>query len=531
MSVHGVRSRLSLGLRTLSGTLLAFACALLAVHLTNESYLRVDLSQSGRNSLDEEIVDLIGALPEPVVADVFVRRLPPPYDAISGEVSRQLDNVLRVAMESRRDRFELRWHDAADFEATQRRQRELGVEGIDFVLFTNESGTRRARADLYGEIAVVDWGVPDLAGYQALSQAGITEFSRVADRPENARPAQVSSFRGEEVLTASLLKVSSARSPRVYFSTGQGEPSLEDHEGAGLSDLARLLEEDGFEVATWNPAEEPEVPADCEALALIGPTQPFPVGTLERVREWVAGGGRVIAAPALQQVEAAATGGVVELLTGYGMVPLPGVVCEPIRGVGAAPVTGDPSCARLNVSDEGLSGSNPLTEPLRRRNRRLDFDHTNAFRRGGFAGGILLDIVTSSPDAWRDLALVPGQYDYRRDRGESPGRQILVMYLELAGGRVRDDGELEKGRVLGLGNSRFCFNGLLGTNKDFLLNAFNWMDQDRNYRIRVTPLARPESRLDLRRSNALAVLTWSLYLGLPGLCVVIGCALAWRRRS
>jgi len=520
-----------MGLRVGLGTVLAVGAAVLAIDLADEAYGRIDLSVTGRNTLDPEIVDLIEQLPEPVVADLFTRTLPPPYDQVSNEVTVRLYEILRVAMESRRDKFQVRLHDPSDFEATRRRQTELGVDGIDFVVFSNESGTRKSRSNLYGDVAVVDWGLPTLAGFEMLQQAGIRDVTNVARRPADARPAQVGSFRGEEVLLTSLLKVSSGSSPRIYFSTGQGEPSLEDAEGGGLAGLARVLEEDDFEVLTWNPAKTPEVPADAVALALIGPNQPFPPGTLDAIRAWVKQGGRLVAAPSLESVERAATGGVVELLTSYGMVPLPGLVCEPLRDAMGRAVAGDSRCALLRVSDEGMSASSPLTEPLRRRARSLDFAFMSAFRRGGYVGGSLLELVVSSRESWRDLAVQPGQYNYLRDRGETPERLNLIMYLELASGQKREGGEVKKGHVLGIGNAGFLSNSLIETNKDFLVNAFNWMDEDRNYRIRVSPLPRPESRLDLARSSALPVLTWTLYLGFPGLCLSVGLFLAWRRRS
>ena len=528
----GAFSRLSLWVRSLAGALLAVGAAVLLIDLADWKYWRHDFSLSGRNTLDPAVVDLIEELPEPIVIDVFYRPLLDPYATISNQVTARFLEVARVAMESNRDRIDVRVHDPRDVEETQVRQKELGVSGVNFVLFSTASGSRKARAELYGEIAVVDWGNPTFEGAKYLEGEGIHGAIGPTWRAGSFTPARLSSFRGVEVLATSLLKVSSETSPKVYFTAGSGEPSLEGTENTDLSGLVEALEADGFEVEPWDPSKTPDVPEDCSVLAAIGPTQPFPEGTLERIRDWVAAGGRLIAAPDGAALESGQEGGVGDLLRSYGMIPEPGVVCEPLRGAGGEDVEGDYRCALLNITNEGLSASSPLTAPLRERGRRLDFLLTPALRRGGLDGGApLLEIVTSSNRAWLDRPVGKGQYDFRRSRNESTGRKALIMEAQLPSGETLANGEIRRGHVLGIASSGFLSNGLIQTNRDFLLNAFNTMDADRHWRIRVSPLPRPESRLDLARSDALHRLSLGLYLVLPLLCALTGLGLVVRRRS
>jgi hypothetical protein len=491
------------------------------------------------------VLDVIEQLPEPVTVDVFFRPLLAPYDAVSWAVFDHLREVLSVAEQSHRTQLDVRVHSASDLEAAGARQKELGVEGVNLVVFSNQSRTRKSVQSLFGDLAVVDWGHPTRAGYDYLAQQGLIGVVDPATwRPDNPTPARLSSFRGVEVLAEALLKVSSERSPRIYFSSGQGEPALEGSLVTDLSRLAAVLENDGFEVEAWVPAEEPGVPADADVLALVGATQPYPEETLEAVRAYVAGGGRVIAAPALEEVERRVEGSVSSFLSGYGMIPEPGVVCEPLRSGAGDLVDGTPRCAQLVVSGGGLSASHPRTEPLRRRNRRLYFSLTPPFRRGGLTGGgVLLDLVSSSGESWVDVPTRPGQYDFSLDyRSETRGRQRLGMLAELPAGLrtveategAEGEGDqrrtVQKGRVLGIASAGFFSNGQIDFNRDFLLNALNWLTA-REYRLRVSPLSKRASRLDLARSSALPTLTWTLYLGLPGACMAVGLFLAWRRRS
>ena len=506
---------------------------MLAIDLSDWRYKRFDLSLSGRNTLDAEVVELIEQLPEPVVVDVFHRVLEPPYDRVSIEVAERLYEILRVAMETRRDKLEVRFHDTADVGKTKARQDELGVSGVNFVLFSNESGTRKARQELFGDVAVIDWGNPTSEGLEILAAERIQGLSNPDPRRPYV-PARLASFRGEEVLATSLLKVSSASSPRIYFATGQGEPSLDGSDSKDLTGLVRALEEDDFEVHTWNPLEEPEIPDDCAVLALIGATQPFPEGTLDRIRAWVSGGGRLFAAPSMFEVESNTADGIVDLLHGYGMIVERGMVCVPIPTAGGL-MEGYPECAQILISDEGLSPTGRITGPLRERARRILFQNTAGFRSGGgvASGGMqVYPLVTvPSDDAWVDRPLENGSYDFRRVRGEWTGGKVsLVKRANVSTGTPLVDGEVQQGIVLGVASAFFPANGLIEFNRDFLLNAFNVL-AERDYRVRVTPLPRPDSTVDLSRAHVLPVLSWSLYLGLPGLSILVGLVIALRRRG
>lgn len=529
---YGRLSRISLWVRSLTGVVLALGIAVLAVDLSDWKYWRHDFSLSGRNTLDPAVADLIGRLPQPVVIDVFYRPLLEPYASISATVVGRFAEVARVAVESHRDKLELRVHDPADLEETQARQQELGVNGVNFVLFSTADGARKSRAELYGEVAVVDWGNPSFDGANYLEGQGIRGAVGPNWRPNAFQPARLSSFRGVEVLATALLKVSTDSTPHVYFTTGSGEPSLTGSDSGDLTRLVEALRDDGFAVDGWNPSEAPDVPEDCTILASVGPTQPYPEGTTERIRAWIEAGGSFLGAPDASALEAGLEGSVGDLLASYGMIPQAGVVCEPLRGAGGEEVEGDYRCAVLNITNEGLSASSPLTAPLRDRGRRLDFLLTPSLRRGGLEGGApLLDVVTSSNRAWLDRPAGPGQYDFMRSRDEVSGRQALVMEARLTTGRTLPSGEVRRGRVLGIASSGFLSNGLHDTNRDFLLNAFNTMDASRQWRIRVSPLPRPESHLDLERGTALHRLGLLAYGALPALAALTGLVLVYRRRG
>jgi hypothetical protein len=294
VSGAGRRARLAIGSRVLLAAVLAVAGALLAIDLADWRYVRVDVSTARRNSLDDTLQDVLARLPGPVTVDVFFRPLQPPYDLVSAEAQGRMLELLSVVHNARRNELDLRVHDLTRLEEAQARQAELGVEGVNLVVYA--AGGRKAVQELFGEIAVVDWGSPTQADARYLNELGLLdEVDLRAWNPMRPRAAELVSFQGEEALAEGLLKVSSGASPHAYLTVGSGEPGIGAQTGA-LTVLEATLEGDGFEVATWNPLESPAIPADAAVIACIGARQPFPQGTIERLGEWVRSGGALLAA-------------------------------------------------------------------------------------------------------------------------------------------------------------------------------------------------------------------------------------------
>lgn len=530
MSAPNRWTRHVLGLRSGLAVLLAVGAAVLAVDLADWRYARVDLTLTRSNTVDPAVLDVIDKLPEPVEIDVFLRPLVYPYDGVFRAARERLLEWLAVVQQTRRARLAVHVHDPKDFEAIQERQRELRTEGSNKVVVS--CGGRRDELELFGELCTVDWGNPsDERLVQYLLEQGIPG---VVDRNWKQgmpfRPARVQAFLGEELLTHALLKVSSGSAPRVYFAKGHGEPALAGQEPTDLGRLQSALERDGFELAEWDPLATPVVPADCEVLALIGPRQPYQERTRAAILAYAEAGGRVLAAPDLGELDEGRAGGLVELLRSnpFGVVTRPGIVCQPFVGNSGEKLDGTQQCAWLLLDERGMQPGHPLTEPLRARGRRVQFTLTPSFDSGGLQteSGLMLPLISSPLDSWRDF---DGDYRFNPAKGEKRDRYTLVTAKELRVAKG-EDGSLRQGRLVAVASAYFFGNGSLDVNRDFALNAFNWLAQ-REYNLRVAPLRRGESFLDLQESRSRSVLTYSLWLALPALCAAIGLAIFLRRRN
>ena len=113
----------------------------------------------------------------------------------------------------------------------------------------------------------------------------------------SGREARIENFsdsKGEEQLTNALIQATKGRKKVVCFVSGHGQPSLDNHEAQGLSTLKEALEKSNYEARELLLVNNEKVPADCEALANIGPRN----APLEKesaiLKSYLAAGGSMI---------------------------------------------------------------------------------------------------------------------------------------------------------------------------------------------------------------------------------------------
>ncbi|MAB80884.1 MAG: hypothetical protein CMJ89_16175 [Planctomycetes bacterium] len=529
----GRGTRFTLAMQVGLGGVLAIFAAALAIDVSDWWFVRFDLSLSQRNTLDEEVEDVIDRLPEKVVIDVFYRPFVRPYDQVTVEVQSRMLNFLAVISTAHRDKFEVNTFGPTDLEAAQVRQGELRVEGENVLVFS--CGERTSILGFFSEIAAIDWGHPSVRLLDYLQRQGINGVVDFRTFNPNApfRPARMTDFQGEEAFVQALLKVSSGRAPKIYFSEGHGEASLEGTTTDGLSGLKRLLERDGFVVESWDPEDSANrVPEDAAVVVLAGPRQPLGEETSAAIGAWVEDGGRLLVAPHGEELEERFDHGVVRLMSGWGMIAKPGVVCQPIIDPTGVKVTGYPQCAIFRIAENRMDHTHEVAQLERKHNRKLSFANTPAIEARVVEGGRFpTRLIVVPPDSWVDLPDPDGFYDWSFDRGteEKNTNLALLCTLELGASKVSGATNVRRARIVGAASVGLLSNGYLDANRHFVRNLFNWL-AEREHRLRVSPRDPQASHLELQRSAALPILTYTLWVGFPGACLVMGALLGWRRR-
>lgn len=105
-------------------------------------------------------------------------------------------------------------------------------------------------------------------------------------------------FLGEASVTRAILQLLATEGRSVYLLQGHGERRLTDTSGAGLSELAKLLENQGWSVDELDLVRDADggpmaVPADADAVLMAGPRTPLMPEEEAALRSFVADGGRV----------------------------------------------------------------------------------------------------------------------------------------------------------------------------------------------------------------------------------------------
>lgn len=506
-------TRASLSLQVALVVLLSFVAAALVVFVTSRPDLRwrVDLTASGRNSLDPQTVQLLRDLPESAAVDIFYRAAAGPLGPPLAEVEAEFRELLFVATEQVPESLDVTVHDLYTSEGravADRRMAELEVALLPVVVVS--LGDRRVVLQFDPDLASIDLGEADPRAY---------------------RPPSMAEFRGEEALAEALARLQSDAEPRVLFALGHGEyrvapsPQAERRtlRGAGL--LAGELRGDGFSVGTWDPLRDGPVPADCNVLAFIGPDQPVPADQMRFVEDFVdRGGSLLVAADAGLLMRDDALGAFLER---HGLVLERGIVNAPVRDPRTGNlIAGTEQCELLDVDEERLSGGHPITAPLRERGRRLRFIQARSFDRlPAPAGTLLFDLVGTPENAWRDLPDAAGRWNHALD----PATESRTpSHLALAAEIDRPDGG-DPARLVAIGAATAFDDELVTINLDFVRNTFNWL-ADRDVRIRVARRDPFEAKIDVQRGDEFPTLWNVAVLGLPGLCLALGLVIAFARR-
>jgi len=510
-------TRLGIGVQVLAVVLLAAAATALATWLAGRPGLRwrADVTATGRNTLDPVLAQIIERLPERATIEVFFRAMPEPLRAAASDAQQRMAELLFVAQNQFPERLRVVQHDLSDVTAAAQRLQELEVQEANVVVV--QCGQGRKVLKLLRDLARLDLGNPVLKV-----------------------PPRVESFRGDEALGEALLEVSRGDRPRILFAHGHGERDPYDSEVGGLGELRSALAADGFEVAWWEPGEDPRLPADCDVLALVDPRQAYTREELDAVATFVEAGGRLFVAPSRAGELLDGPGSTGELLRRLGIVVEPGFAAQLRPNALGEYVDGLKENAILFVASDGLDSRHPVSEPLHRLGYTLqNVAGARTFTRGTPPQGGRVDALVATPrESWLDLPDAQGEHDWRYDprRGERAGPLAIAMAVEfppLSGGAGAEGGELQPrrwGRVLAFGSAEALGNGSLRFSRDFLLNAFNWL-AERDWRLNVRPRDLDRRQLDLVNTRALSIVNRIAFMGLPGAFALIGLALAWRRRK
>jgi ABC-type uncharacterized transport system involved in gliding motility auxiliary subunit len=354
---------------------------------------------------------------------------------------------------------------------------------------------------------------------------------------------QVTGFKGEQLFTGAILELVESRKPKILFTTGHGEPAIDDFSGSGLSDLRDLLGRDNFEIDEWASLGAGPVPEGTDLVVVAGPRSGFVEPEVEALRDFLGRGGRLVLMvdPTLSDFGGLEPTGLEELLDEHGVLLGQDIIVDPGNPL---PFFGPDT---LFVSD---FRDHDITRSLRQANLQVIVPLARSVRAGEAVDGLeISELFTTSDDGWGETDL-ENLTAVEKQEDDLVGPVPLAVavaaaptelddaageVLEPVGGDEEPVGELAsepsaQTRLVVIGDSDFTRNDQIrnASNGVLVANIFNWL-VERDALVGIPPKTPEQTKLNLT-SAQLSTITWLVLVILPGLAVAAGVATHLRRR-
>jgi ABC-type uncharacterized transport system involved in gliding motility auxiliary subunit len=350
----------------------------------------------------------------------------------------------------------------------------------------------------------------------------------VVERGENREKVNNDS---EQDITNALIKVTRDRKRTVCFAEGEGERDIDDSSERGLSEVKGALNRSQYETRKVALLREKAVPADCTVFVVAAPEHDLLPEAIDALRGYVKGGGRLLVG--LEPETKTTFPNLAALLKEWNVEAGKDVVVD-ASGMGQ------------------LFGAGPLTPlaleyPYHEITR--DFRVATAFHlarsmeagKATIEGVFAQDLVKTSRESWGETDLdlrKPAEFAEGKDKA---GPVSLGTVATVRGpapspapspspSPAEDAPKPAEGKLAAFGDADFASNALLRFqgNQDFVLNVVAWLAEDQDL-ISIRPREADDQRLTASRQTLQNVAIVSL-LVLPGLFVVLGVLVWWRRR-
>ncbi|HKI05204.1 MAG TPA: GldG family protein [Thermoanaerobaculia bacterium] len=331
---------------------------------------------------------------------------------------------------------------------------------------------------------------------------------------------QMTGFKGEQLFTSAILQLSEGRKPRILFTTGHGEHSLDDQGGRGFSGAQQLLGRDNFELSEWASLGKPAVPPGTDLLVIGGPTGSFVQPELDAFAAYLNNGGRMLVLLDPTPGPVAGSGlvstGLEAWLARFGIKAGQDIVVDPSNPL---PFFGPETIFSKDYGDH------PITRALAEGNLSVLMSVVRSVATGSAPGIKAAELLRTSPEGWGETDLA---------NLDKVGRDPRDLAGPVALGAVAESGATAPGkrpmRLVVFGDSDFAANQLLQANAPnavLLANALNWL-VEREALLGIPPKKTEQVKLTLTRNEIRLI--YLLAAALPLLAVVMGGVVFFRRR-
>ena len=323
----------------------------------------------------------------------------------------------------------------------------------------------------------------------------------------------------EEGITGAMIRMLKGGARTVCVVSGSGEHRLEDAGAEGMSEFQTAVQKDNYKVKSVSLLEKAEVPADCTALVIAGPSGDYVQPQVDAIKKYVEGGGRalIMLDPPLKvgRREIGDNDALLNLLQSWGVTADKDLILDenPVNQlVGVGPET------PLVTSYESHPIVNDLTGtatgfPISRSLQSKNGDKTTVTKLFSTSKNSFATTTLNAPEIRID-----------------PNKDKQGPFTLAAAGTYNTGKENSQGRFVVVGNSRWAANNFIrfNGNRNLLLNMLNWLSSDEDL-ISIRPKEPEDRRINLTRAQFLMLRTVAQFM-LPLIVIIGGVMVWWKRR-
>ena len=318
----------------------------------------------------------------------------------------------------------------------------------------------------------------------------------------------------EQDITSALIKLESDHVPVVCWAVGDGERDLKEiNQSYGYSGVADLLSRNNFATHDLLLSQAATIPADCDVVAVVGPSHPLTDVSIKSLSDYLAASGKLLLAAEPWQ-DAKVTGSVNAIVKPFGLTFTGGLVIEPDASRAAGGDRTTPAIISF--------GASPISKDLA--GTYAFFPQTTAIAGTADPGVSAVPIGETSSLSY---GIASVRRDLARMNADKSGPFVIMETIERPA-------VAKKMRIALAGTGSFAENATLppnasGANLQLALATFQWLtEQDRL--ISIAPKASRTLPLTLTQQDQ-NILIFTTGLFLPALIVVGGLGVWWRRRT
>lgn len=318
----------------------------------------------------------------------------------------------------------------------------------------------------------------------------------------------------EQGITNTILKVTREAVSTVCFTEGHGEKSLSNGDPQGYRLVENTLRAERYQVRSFNLAAEKGVPAECTVVVVAGPQTPFFPQEADLLKNYLDGGGKL-----LLLVDPFVEHGLDGLLKEWHIEVGHNLIIERnlfSQLAGTGPVV-------PLVSDYG---AHPITEKVPAQTMFPEARSVRLTQAANGADGIeAVELLKTSPQSWAetDITKQGGRVEFNEGKD-------LKGPVSIGVAAQKKLGEGKSARLVVIGDSDFASNADIrqAANVDLFFNTIGWLAQAEDM-ITVRPKNPTNRRVNLTAAQQ-TMLFWFTVVLLPGVAIVAGAYVWWRRR-